>query len=428
MRLPSRLRPGRSRRSSSNVGVDLAPRVSWRDLAAESLAGISARPVRLLLTTLGTTLGIAALVSTIGLAQTASGQVGEHFDAIGAQQLSVEPAPQASDSEALGTPMPWDAPERAERLVGVKAAGTFARISEGIEPGDVRAAPVVDPESSARLDLPVIAASPGLLAAVRGDVVTGRFFDRGHDERADRVAVLGVNAAEELHINRIDDQPSVYIGDDTYVVIGVIDDVVRRTELLDAVIVPNGIARARLGLTSPDELHVHTDLGAAPVVGRQAPIALDPNEPEMFRAQTPPSTGELRSRVQADVNALFLALGGVSLLVGALGIANVTLLSVLERIGEIGLRRALGATKGHIAMQFLLESAAVGLLGGLVGTALGVLVTIGVSVLRDWTPVLESGLAAVAPLLGAVIGLAAGAYPAWKASAIEPITALRSQA
>ncbi len=134
----------------------------------------------------------------------------------------------------------------------------------------------------------------------------------------------------------------------------------------------------------------------------------------------------VQARVAADVNALFLVLGGVALLVGALGIANVTLLSVLERVAEIGLRRALGATRRDVAAQFLVESSAVGLLGGLVGTAAGVVLPVAVSAARDWTPVLDLRLAAGAPLLGAVIGLAAGTYPAWRASAVHPIDALRS--
>src|SRR5690606_7685592 len=148
-------------------------------------------------------------------------------------------------------------------------------------------------------------------------------------------------------------------------------------------------------------------------VARQAPVAIDPNQPELLQVNAPPKPGELRRDVIGDVNALFLVLGGVALLVGGLGIANVTLLSVLERISEIGLRRALGATRWHIAGQFLLESVMVGLLGGLIGTAAGVLTTVGISAFRDWTPLLDPRLAAVSPLLGALIGLLAGGYPAW---------------
>lgn len=367
---------------------------------------------------------VAALVATIGLAQKAQGQVAEHFDAVAARQVPRSQEMGGDYSRAMGV-IPWDGPERVGQINGVEAAGTFSSMKDAA-PDGVRTVEVVDPQDPVEQRLPVVAASPGLLDAVQGDVVTGRFFDEGHDERADRVVVLGARAAESLNVNRVDSQLSVFIGDESYTVIGIVEDVVRRNELVDSVIVPNGTARDRFGLEAIEELHIHTVLGGAELAGRQGPIALDSERPEVFEAKTPPAPGDVRDRVQADVNALFLALGGVALLVGALGIANVTLLSVLERVGEIGLRRALGATRRHVSNQFLLESVPIGLLGGLVGTAVGVLVTLGVSIFREWTPLLEPGLAAGAPLLGAVIGLIAGTYPAWKASAIEPITALRS--
>ena len=119
-------------------------------------------------------------------------------------------------------------------------------------------------------------------------------------------------------------------------------------------------------------------------------------------------------------------LGGISLLVGAIGIANVTLVSVLERTGEIGLRRALGATRRHIATQFMFESAVLGALAGLIGASLGVLVIVGVSANRQWTPILDEWIPLAAPFAGAIVGLIAGLYPALKAASIEPITALRS--
>ena len=110
---------------------------------------------------------------------------------------------------------------------------------------------------------------------------------------------------------------------------------------------------------------------------------------------------------------------------GGLGIANVTLLSVRERVGEIGLRRALGATKGQIGYQFLVESVVIGLLGGLIGSALGVFAVVAVSMAKEWTPILDTMVVIGAALLGGVIGLGAGTYPALKAAGIEPITALR---
>jgi putative ABC transport system permease protein len=122
---------------------------------------------------------------------------------------------------------------------------------------------------------------------------------------------------------------------------------------------------------------------------------------------------------------VFLILGAIALLAGGLGIANVTLLSVMERVGEIGLRRALGATRRNIAQQFMVESVVIGLLGGLIGAALGIVAVVVVSITQEWTPILDPVVAIGSALLGAVVGLLAGLYPAMRASAIEPITALR---
>lgn len=400
-------------------------RMALRDLLDESLAGVTARPARLALTTLGTVLGIAALVTTIGVGQTASGQIAERFDEAAATRVVVEPdAQDFGDGDVALARMPWDSPERALRLAGVEAAGTYTRLFTGDQ---VSGVPAVDPSGEGRFDVPVSAASPGLFDAVRAELATGRYFDAGHDERGDEVAVLGTYAAERLGLNRVDSQPSVFIGDRAFTVIGILDSVEARAELQDAVVIPEGTARELYGTTQPAALEVRTVLGAAQQVGRQVPIAVDPNNPELYRVDVPPRPGSLRDDVTADVNALFLVLGGVALLIGGLGIANITLLSVIERVSEIGLRRAVGATRLHVAGQFLVESVVIGFLGGLIGTAVGVLATVGTSVFQDWTPLLDMRLALAAPLLGAVIGLVAGTYPAWRASSIEPIAALRAE-
>jgi putative ABC transport system permease protein len=391
----------------------------------ESAAGIDARPGRLFLTILGTVLGIASVVVTIGLAQTAAGQIARRFDAVGATQAMASPSTTRTmdGSQRATAALPWDSDERASRLAGVEATGLVATVDTGGV--TVTAVPVNDPSQPEPTSPAVLAATGGLLDAVRGEVVTGRFFDAGHDARADRVVVLGARAADRLGVSRVDRQPSIFIGDRSYTVLGIVDGVKRRTDLLDAVVLPMGTARADFGLAAPEELHLRIAVGAGPVVADQVPVALSPNAPETVTMQVPASGSAVRDSVQADINTIFLALGGVALLIGGLGIANVTLLSVMERVGEIGLRRALGARRRDIAAQFMLESVAVGLLGGLIGAALGVAVVVVVSAAQQWTPILDTTVVLASAAGGGVIGLVAGIYPALKAASVEPITALR---
>jgi ABC-type antimicrobial peptide transport system permease subunit len=261
---------------------------------------------------------------------------------------------------------------------------------------------------------------------VRADLSSGRLPDSGHSQRGDRTAVLGRNAARRLGIRNLDQQPSIFIGERLYQVSGIVDSVERQPSLLGSLTIPNGTARREFGLVAPATVQIETEIGAVDRVVREAPIALSPNAPELLRVSAPPDPESLKAGVESDLNALFLLLGGVSLLVGALGIANVTLVSVLERVGEIGLRRALGASRRHIAAQFLVESTVMGLLGGVVGAALGTLVVVAVSASREWTPVMEAWVPLLAPLVGGLIGLLSGTYPSLRAAAMEPVEALRA--
>lgn len=401
---------------------------SPRDLVSEATIALTARPARTVLTALGTILGVAALVATLGLAKTAGSQIVSRFDELEATSIVVRPPRSRSipaDQQASSA-IPFDAGDRLERLNGVVAAGTKSDVPTG--DALARSVPLIDPLAQSEFQIPVLAASPGLFEAVRTELATGRIFDAGHNDRGDNVAVLGPGAARRLNVTRVDNSPAIFLGDTTLAVIGIIDDVAREAELLNAIIITDGFARQRFGLEAPAEVHVEVEIGAARLIGGQAAVALSPDDPDRLRVSLPPTPGRVRSSVESDVNALFLVLGGVSLLVGAIGIANVTLVSVLDRTGEIGLRRALGAGRRHVATQFLFESAALGAFAGLLGTSFGILTIVAVSANREWTPVLDAWLPFAAPALGAVVGLIAGSYPAWKASATEPIAALRSSA
>jgi macrolide transport system ATP-binding/permease protein len=394
-----------------------------RDLFDEAIAGMFARPGRTMLTVLGIVIGLTALVATIGLTRTANNRIVSQFDRLAATEIVVTARSSArgiSDPRAI----PWDAPSRLRRLNGVDAAGTLSELDIGLRL--VSSSLVKDPTSQTAFSMGVHAASPGLYDAVWADLQVGRFPDRGHSERADRVAVLGPRAALRLGIVSLAQLPAIAIGDHLYLVIGVLRDVGRQPQLLSSVIIPEGTAMRDFGLLGPGSVIIATRVGAARLIAKQTPYALRPDKEGVLRVRKPPELRRVRDDVKTDLDVVFLLLGGLSLIVGAIMIGNITLVSVIERTGEIGLRRAIGATRGHIVVQFLLESTAMGTIGGILGASVGILIVMAVSAYQVWTPVLDPSAPFLAPIIGGVVGLVSGTYPALRAARLEPVEAFRN--
>ncbi|MFI8769641.1 ABC transporter permease [Streptomyces sp. NPDC053792] len=398
---------------------------SGRDLLSEALAGIVRRPARSVLTALGTVLGVGSFVAILGLTATASSQIDGRFNALAATEVTVRDVSR-EQNEFAGPGFPSDAAERVERLAGVQHAGVYWTVD--LPPvRSVRAALVSgagDGSGGERAE--VVAASPGVLSAAAVSLVEGRVYDDFAADGAQPVAVLGRSIAERLGITTLETRPAVFIGNQPFTVAGIIGGTERKADLLLSVIVPPKTAERMWGPPRDGAaMLISTDLGAATQIAEQAPTALRPDHPEYLKAVPPPDPRMLRGGVSSDLGQLFLVLAAICLVIGAVGIANTTLVAVLERTGEIGLRRALGARGRHVLAQFLAESGVLGALGGLVGTSLGVLTVVAVAAVRAWTPVVHPLTVATAPAIGLLTGLIAGLYPAWRAARIQPAEALR---
>lgn len=394
-------------------------RLSWIDTITEAVAAIAQRPIRTLLTALGTILGVGAFVTTTGLADTARAQVSARFDALKATEVRIQ------DAAPDGTnPFPDDVDERLEALNGINHAGLTYPINDTgtLQPRNTATRP-----TGTNQPIPLIAATPGALQAALPDLATGRLYDDFHQQRSERVAVVGRVAAEQLGITRVDNQPAIFIGDTAYAVTGIIDDVARNPDLLLSITIPTSTEQHDIGTDAPTyEVLIDTAPGAAPLAGRQAPLALHPEQPDRLQALVPPDPQTLRNNVEGDVTALYYALAALALLIGTIAIANATLLNTIERRPEIGLRRALGATRSHIIRQITIEAAATGTIAGIAGTAIAIYAITAIAYQRNWTATLNPTLTLTAPLIGLVTGAIAGIAPALKAAQTPPATTLRT--
>ena len=410
-------------------------RMPLRDAAAEAVAGIVQRPGRSVLTLLGTVLGVGAFVAVLGMTATGAGQISQQFSVLQQTTVTVEdngPANNVArpgDNPPIG--FPADADQVAGHINGVTAAGVYWPVA--LPTGtSVTASLALSAESDGTVA--VYAASPGAVTAMGLDMVAGSPLTAYENDTAQHVALIDTTTADQLGISaaRLADHPAVFVGGVAYTVVGIYSAAQRVVANESALLVPENTALAGYGNPEPgignqDEaaMVVATRIGAAKAVAAQIAAAELPADPSRLVVTSPPNPQNLQGEVSGDLAGLFLMLAGISLLIGAVGIANTTLVAVLERTGEIGLRRALGARPRHIAAQFLAETTVLGTLGGLVGTSVGVAVVVIFAAAKDWTAVLNSAYTLPAPLIGSVVGLLAGAYPALRAARTSPLAALR---
>ena len=419
---------------SASTGLPL-PWLAARDATAEAVAGIVQRPGRAVLTMLGTVLGVGAFVGVLGLTATGAGQISHQFTVLEDTTVTVEDNGPANNVAAPDTNpaigFPADADQVAGRINGVTAAGVWWPVSL---PQGTSFTGSLALSASASQTISLLAASPGAVRAMGVTMVAGAPLSTYENDTGQHVAIIDTTTATGLGISaaRLASHPAVFVGGIAYTVIGVYSSAQRVVTDESAMLIPENTALADFGNPEPGignqneaQMVVATRIGAAHAVARQIAAAELPTDPSRLVVTSPPNPQNLQSEVSGDLAGLFLILALISLLIGAVGIANTTLVAVLERTEEIGLRRAVGARPRHIAAQFLAESTALGTLGGLIGTCIGVAAVVIFAAAKNWTAVLNPAYTLPAPLIGSVVGLLAGAYPALRAARTSPLTALR---
>lgn len=384
------------------------------DVLRVGTEGLRSRRLRTALAGLGIAIGIAAIVTILGLSASSQANLLARLDRIGTNLLTAKPGQDMFGSEAR---LPATARIGAFGIDGVTGSSSVALIDDAI----VRSSPYVPDTDTGGLG--VAAADPNLARTLGIDLESGRFLD-GLSVRTP-VVVLGVTAARRLGVTRPGAQ--VYVAGRWLTVVGIMRPVLLDPALDATALIGYPFARTFTSVVrSPTTVYVRTDADEVGKVRELLAPSVKPQAPDEVEISRPSDAIAARAEAKSAFTGLFLGLGAVALLVGGVGIANVMVISVLERRGEIGLRRAIGATRRHIAVQFVCESLLLSLLGGLAGSALGAAGTVAFAVNRGWGIVIPVDALAAGVGASVAIGAIAGAYPALRAARLPPTEALRS--
>ncbi len=391
------------------------PRLRLSDLARVASVGLRTRRLRAALSALGIAIGVAAIVAVLGLSSSSQAGLLAEIDKLGTNLLTV------TNGQTLfgqAAELPLAAPGMIARI------GPVQQVQEtGSTQANVYRSPLIPSVNTNAIA--VQAASLGLPAAVGAKIAHGGFLNPA--TAREPVAVLGSAAAQRLGIDRLYPGERVWLGGQWFYLAGILASAPLAPEIDSSVLVGFPAAQRYLGFDGhPTTIYVRTVTSQTAAVQAVLASTANPESPNEVQASQPSDVLTVRAETQNALNSLFLGLGAISLLVGAVGVGNIMLIGVLERRSEIGLRRSLGATKRHIRAQFLSEAILLALLGGAAGVAAGAVSTAVYATTKHWTVVVPTTAWAGGLAAAIVIGAAAGLLPAIRAARMSPTEALRT--
>ena len=393
---PARLRPG--------------------DLARVASVGLRTRRLRAGLSALGIAIGVAAIVAVLGLSSSSSAGLLAEISQLGTNLLTVTNGQNLSGQTAE---LPTEAPAMIARIGPVYQVADTAAIS-GASAYRSPLIPAVDTNA-----LSIQATSLDLLPAIATTLSQGRFLNAATAREA--VAVLGAAAAQRLGIDRVFSGERVWVGSQWFYVAGILNPSVLAPAIDSSVLVGFPAAEKYLGLDGhPSTIYLRAQASQVNAVWSVLAATANPENPSEVTISQPSAALTAQADAQSALNSLFLGLGAVALLVGGVGVANIMIISVLERRSEIGLRRALGATRGNIRIQFLSEAILLSLCGGAIGVALGSFATAVYAHAKHWAIVIPAEAWAGGIGAATAIGVIAGLLPALRAARMSPTEALRT--
>jgi putative ABC transport system permease protein len=384
------------------------------DVARTATVGARTRPLRAALSALGIMIGIGAMVAVLGLSESSKSELLAQLERLGTNLLTVTAGTGVGRGEAV---LPKESIDMVGRIGPVEETSFVIDLNASAYRTDL----IPDVQTGG---IAVVATLPNLLETLGGTVAEGVFLDEANSTVP--AVVLGSVTAERLGIHSLEGSPMIWLGEEWFVVVGIMDSLDLHPNLDRSALIGQPVAESLLDADeAPTTIYIRTQPEDVVAVANVVPATVNPEFPDQVNVIRPTDTLEAQEAADDTLTALFLGLGAVALLVGGVGIANVMVISVLERRSEIGLRRALGATRRHITYQFLGESMLLAGSGGVAGVLLGALVTAAWASYQGWDTLVPL-VAVVGGIVAALaIGAIAGLYPALRAARLSPTDALR---